>query len=138
GSKTLRESAADACTVVAAGVTVFEALAACDALAEAGVRIRVVDAYSLQPIDADRLVDAARATGGRLVTVEDHYAAGGLGDAVCDAVAPHGIAVHRLAVRDVPRSGKPAELLDRFGISARHVVAAVEACVHAGSRPVTT
>ena len=138
GSKTLRESAEDACTVVAAGVTVFEALAACDTLAEAGVRIRVVDAYSLQPIDADGLVAAARATGGRLVTVEDHYAAGGLGDAVSDAVASHGIAVHRLAVRDVPRSGKSAELLDRFGISARHVVAAVEACVNAGSRPVTT
>ena len=138
GSKTLRESAADACTVVAAGVTVFEALAAGDALAEAGVRIRVVDAYSVQPIDADGLVAAARATGGRLVTVEDHYAAGGLGDAVCDAVAPHGIAVHRLAVRDVPRSGRSAELLDRFGISARHVAAAVTALVAAASRPVTT
>ncbi len=138
GSKTLRESAEDACAVVAAGVTVFEALAACDTLAEAGVRIRVVDAYSLQPIDAEGLVAAARATGGRLVTVEDHYAAGGLGDAVSDAVAPHGIGVHRLAVRDVPRSGKPAELLDRFGISARHIVAAVEALVDAGSRPVTT
>ena len=138
GSKTLRESAEDACTVVAAGVTVFEALAACDTLAEAGVRIRVVDAYSLQPIDADGLVAAARATGGRLVTVEDHYAAGGLGDAVSAAAAPHGIAVHRLAVRDVPRSGKPAELLDRFGISARHVAAAVTALVDAASRPVTT
>jgi transketolase len=138
GSKTLRESASDACTVVAAGVTVFEALAACHTLAEAGVRIRVVDAYSLQPVDADGLVAAARATGGRLVTVEDHYAAGGLGDAVSDAVAPHGIAVRRLAVRDVPRSGKPAELLDRFGISARHIVAAVEALVGAGSRAVTT
>ncbi len=129
GSKTLRESASDACTVVAAGVTVFEALAACDTLAEAGVRIRVVDAYSLQPIDAAGLAAAARATGGRLVTVEDHYAAGGLGDAVSDAVAPHGFTVHRLAVRDVPRSGKPAELLDRFGISSRHIVAAVEALV---------
>ena len=138
GSKTLRESAEDACTVVAAGVTVFEALAACDTLAEAGVRIRVVDAYSLQPIDADGLVAAARATGGRLVTVEDHYAAGGLGDAVSAAAAPQGIAVHRLAVRDVPRSGKPAELLDRFGISARHVAAAVTALVDAASRPVTT
>ncbi len=132
GSKTLRQSAADAATVVAAGVTVFEALAACETLAEAGVRIRVIDAYSLQPIDADRLVAAARETGDRLITVEDHYAAGGLGDAVSDAVAPHGIAVQRLAVRDVPRSGKPAELLDRFGISSRHIVAAVRAAVEAG------
>ena len=135
GSKTLRGSDSDACTVVAAGVTVFEALAACDTLAEGGVRIRVIDAYCLQPIDADGLVDAARATGGRLVTVEDHYAAGGLGDAVSDAVAPHGIAVHRLAVRDVPRSGKPAELLDRFGISARHIAAAVTALVDAAPGP---
>ena len=132
GSKTLRQSAADAATVVAAGVTVFEALAACETLAEAGVRIRVIDAYSLQPIDADRLVAAARETGDRLITVEDHYAAGGLGDAVSDAVAPHGIAVQRLAVRDVPRSGKPAELLDRFGISSRHIVAAVRAAVETG------
>ena len=132
GSKTLRESAADAATVVAAGVTVFEALAACETLAEAGVRIRVIDAYSLQPIDAGALVAAARETGDRLITVEDHYAAGGLGDAVSDAVAPLGIAVQRLAVRDVPRSGKPAELLDRFGISSRHIVAAVRAAVEAG------
>ncbi len=138
GSKTLRQSASDAVTVVAAGVTVFEALAACDALAEAGVRIRVIDAYSLQPVDAGALAAAARATGGRLITVEDHYAAGGLGDAVSDAVAPHGIAVHRLAVRDVPRSGRSNELLDRFGISSRHIVAAVTALVAAGPRPVTT
>ena len=132
GSKTLRQSAADAATVVAAGVTVFEALAACETLAEAGVRIRVIDAYSLQPLDAGALVAAARETGDRLITVEDHYAAGGLGDAVSDAVAPHGIAVQRLAVRDVPRSGKPAELLDRFGISSRHIVAAVRAAVGTG------
>ena len=138
GSKTLRQSASDAVTVVAAGVTVFEALAACDALAEAGVRIRVIDAYSVQPIDAGALAAAARATGGRLITVEDHYAAGGLGDAVSDAVSPHGIAVHRLAVRDVPRSGRSAELLDRFGISSRHIVAAVTALVAAGPRPATT
>ena len=138
GSKTLRQSASDAATVVAAGVTVFEALAACETLAETGVRIRVIDAYSLQPIDADALVSAARATGDRLITVEDHYAAGGLGDAVSDAVSPHGIAVHRLAVRDVPRSGKPAELLDRFGISSRRIVAAVTALVDAGPQPATT
>ena len=133
GSKTLRQSGSDAVTVVAAGVTVFEALAAHETLQKSGVHIRVIDAYSLQPIDADTLVAAARATGGRLITVEDHYAAGGLGDAVSDAVAPHGLAVHRLAVRDVPRSGKSAELLDRFGISSRHIVAAVESAVGAAS-----
>ncbi len=133
GSKTLRQSGSDAVTVVASGVTVFEALAAHETLQQTGVHIRVIDAYSIQPVDADALVRAARATGGRVITVEDHYAAGGLGDAVSDAVAPHGIAVRRLAVRDVPRSGKSAELLDRFGISSRHIVAAVEALVETGT-----
>ena len=82
GSKVLRQSAADAATVVGVGVTVFEALHAFDALAKDGIAIRVIDAYSVQPIDADTLTAAARATSGRVVTVEDHYAAGGLGDAV--------------------------------------------------------
>ena len=68
-----------------------------------------------------------RATGGRLITVEDHYAAGGIGDAVAAAVADAGFTVHRLAVREIPRSGKPEELLDRFGISAAHIVSAVKA-----------
>jgi transketolase len=115
---------------VAAGVTVFEALAACDALAKEGIAIRVIDAYSVQPIDAATLVASGRATGGRIVTVEDHYAAGGLGDAVAEAVAGASIAVHRLAVREVPRSGQPAELLDRYGISAARVAEAVRALVN--------
>ena len=118
-----------AVTVVAAGVTVFEALAACDALAREGVAIRVIDAYSVQPIDAATLVASARATGGRVVTVEDHYAAGGLGDAVAEAVSGAFIAVHRLAVREIPRSGQPAELLDRYGISAAHIAGTVRTLV---------
>jgi transketolase len=76
-------------------------------------------------VDKDGLVAAARATGGRLITVEDHYAAGGIGDAVAEAVASAGYTVYRLAVREIPRSGKPDELLDRFGISARHIMDAV-------------
>ena len=127
GSTVLRESATDAATVVAAGVTVFEALAAYDELRQSGIHLRVIDAYSVQPIDVDTLGRAGQATGGRLITVEDHYAAGGLGDAVSDAVATAGITVQRLAVREVPRSGKSAELLDRFGISSRQIVAAVMA-----------
>ena len=99
-------------------MTVFEALKAYDQLKAAGTSIRVIDLYSLAPVDADGLVAAARATGGRLITVEDHYAAGGIGDAVAEAVADAGFTVHRLAVREIPRSGKPEELLDRFGISA--------------------
>jgi transketolase len=127
GLKTLRESPDDVATVVAAGVTVFEALAACDTLAARGMPVRVVDLYCVQPIDADALIAAGRATNGLIVTVEDHYAAGGLGDAVAAAVAPAGLTVHRLAVTEIPRSGKPAELLERYGISASHIVSTVVA-----------
>jgi transketolase len=127
GSKTLRSSADDVATVVAAGVTVFEALKAHDTLAAEGIAIRVIDAYSIKPIDQAGLVAAAKATKGRLITVEDHYPQGGLGDAVAEAVAGAGFTVERLAVREVPRSGQPDELLDRYGISASAIVAAVRA-----------
>jgi transketolase len=125
GSKVLRESKDDAVTVVAAGITVYEALKAYDALVREDVRIRVVDAYSVQPIDARTLVRCGRATRNTILTVEDHYANGGLGDAVSSAVAVEGIAVHRLAVREVPRSGPGEELLDRYGISDRAIADAV-------------
>jgi transketolase len=127
GLKVLRESASDVATVVGAGVTVFEALKAYDVLKAAGTNIRVIDLYSVQPIDHAGLVAAGKATGGRIITVEDHYAAGGIGDAVAEAVADAGLTVKRIAVREIPRSGKPDELLDRFGISANHIVAAVRA-----------
>ncbi len=127
GSKVLRQSARDAVTVIGAGVTLFEALKAFDLLAKDGIAIRVIDLYSVQPVDADTLLAAAHATDGRVVTVEDHYAAGGIGDAVATALAPAGFTVHRLAVREIPRSGKPEELLDRFGISAGSIVNAVKA-----------
>jgi transketolase len=126
GSKTLRQSAKDAVTVVAAGVTLFEALKAHDELAKSQIAIRVIDAYSVQPIDRDGLIAAGSATNGRIVTVEDHYAHGGLGDAVSEAVWDRGFRVHRLAVREIPRSGQPEELLDRYGISAKAIVAAVK------------
>jgi transketolase len=126
GMKVLRESASDAVTVIGAGVTVFEALAAHDELKKAGIAIRVIDLYSVQPVDADGLVRCARDTQGKVITVEDHYAAGGIGDAVASAVAPAGFTVHRLAVREIPRSGTPTELLDVYGISARQIVAAVK------------
>src|SRR5204863_9920389 len=116
GSKVLRQSESDQATVVGAGVTLFEALKAYDLLKKDGIAIRVIDAYSVQPIDVVTLRDAARATGGRVITVEDHYAAGGLGDAVAEALAPEGGTVVRLAVTEIPRSGKPEELLERFGL----------------------
>jgi transketolase len=126
GSKVLRESDSDVATVIGAGVTLFEALKAYDQLKAAGTSIRVIDLYSVAPIDRDGLVKAGRATKGRLITVEDHYAAGGIGDAVAEAVADAGLTVRRLAVREIPRSGKPEELLERFGISAKHIVEAVK------------
>jgi transketolase len=126
GSKVLRQSDQDVAAIVGAGITVFEALKAHELLAKEGIRVAVVDAYSVQPIDVETMVDLGRRTG-RLITVEDHYAAGGLGDAVATAVAPAGLTVQRLAVREIPRSGKPEELVDRFGISARHIVEAVKA-----------
>jgi transketolase len=134
GLKVLRQSASDVATVVGAGITLFEALKAHDQLKAGGTAVRVIDLYSVAPVDRDALVAAARATGGQMITVEDHYVAGGLGDAVAAAVESDGIRVHRIAVREIPRSGRPEELLDRFGISARHIVAAVHAV--AAGKPV--
>ena len=125
GLKVVRESSSDVATVIGAGVTVFEALKAFDQLKAQGINIRVVDLYSLQPIDAASLIRCAEATKGRLITVEDHYHAGGIGDAVARAVASRGFTVTRLAVSEIPRSGTPEQLVDRYGISARHIVEAV-------------
>jgi len=122
GSKVLRQSATDQLTIVAAGVTVFEALKAHDQLHADGLAVRIVDLYSIAPIDRATLLDCARTTRGRILTVEDHYAHGGLGDAVLSAVGSEGHRVHKLAIREIPHSGKPDELLDRFGISARAIV----------------
>jgi transketolase len=124
GLKILRESPADVATVIGAGVTVFEALKAYEQLQKTGVSIRIIDLYSLQPIDADSLLRCARETK-RIITVEDHYAGGGLGDAVASSIEQSGVTVERLCVRGIPRSGTPEQLLDRYGISSRHIVAAV-------------
>lgn len=126
GCKVLRSSAQDVATVVGAGVTLFEALKAYDQLKASGIAIRVIDLYSIQPLDEATLRSAAAETGGLIITVEDHFSGGGIGDAV--AAATSGVAtVHKLAVTEIPRSGKPEQLLDRFGISARHIVQAVQA-----------
>ena len=129
GSKVVRQSARDQAAVIGAGVTLFEALKAYDQLKKDGIDIRVIDAYSVQPVDAKTMIEAGRATGGVLLTVEDHYPTGGLGDAVSEAVAVAGFTVRRLAVREIPRSGQPDELLDRYGISARQIVEAVKQAV---------
>src|SRR5690606_28300961 len=95
-----------------------------DTLKAEGIAIRVIDLYSIQPIDANALTKAGLETG-RLITVEDHYETGGIGDAVATAVAPAGLTVKRLAVQAIPRSGKPGELLEKYGISASAIVSAV-------------
>ena len=125
GLKVVRQSKTDVATVIGAGVTLFEALKAYEELKKQGVSIRVVDLYSLQPIDATSLIHCAQETNGRLITVEDHYHGGGIGDAVASAVAAGGFTVTRLAVSEIPRSGTPDQLLDRYGISSRHIVDAV-------------
>ncbi|KAG9353184.1 hypothetical protein JZ751_017760 [Albula glossodonta] len=127
-AKVVRQSDSDKVTVIGAGITLHEALAAADQLAAEGVNIRVVDPFTIKPLDAATIVSCARATGGRVITVEDHYKEGGLGEAVCAAVAEEpGIVVQHLAVSRVPQSGKPQELLDLHGISAKSIAAAVRA-----------
>jgi transketolase len=126
GSKVLRRSGEDTVTLVGAGVTLHNCLAAADTLAADGVAARVIDLYSVKPVDTATLADAARATGGRLVVAEDHYAEGGLGSAVLEALGDGDVPLRlrHLAVRALPGSGTSAELLDAAGISARHIVEA--------------
>jgi transketolase len=124
-AKVLRQSGNDRCLVVAAGVTVPEALEAHRRLSGQGIAICVVDLFSVQPIDRETLSAAARACGGNIVTVEDHYAHGGIGDAVLSALSTERVSLRKLAVREIPRSGKPEELLHKYGISADAIVDAV-------------
>jgi transketolase len=126
GSKTLRSSGNDCLTVVAAGVTLAEAMKACDLLVKEGIAIRVLDAYSVKPVDAKGLLKAAAQTNNTLVVVEEHYSEGGLGDAVLNAVANNGVRVFKMAVQEIPRSGKPEELLERYGLSANCIVKKVK------------
>ncbi len=125
GSKVMKSSNQDKATVIAAGITIQEALAAYEQLRQEGIVVRVIDLYSVKPLDLDTIRKAARETGG-VVTVEDHYPEGGLGEAVASALAGERFKFRKLAVNAIPRSGKPAELIDMFGISARHIVQAVK------------
>lgn len=129
GSKVLRESKDDVITLVGAGVSLYESLEAADLLASEGISARVVDLYSVKPIDTETLAAACAATGGRMVVTEDHYPEGGIGEAVLAALAGTGVAhrVSHLAVRGLSSSGTPEELLDAAGISAVHIAAAARA-----------
>jgi transketolase len=122
GAKVLRQNAGDKVTIVAAGVTLFEALKAADALKNEGIGVTVIDAYSIKPLGKDVIRAAAQKTNNTVITVEDHYAEGGLGDAVAGELSSAGIKVHKLAVMALPRSGKPEELLAHFGIDAAAIV----------------
>jgi transketolase len=127
GSKTIRSSDDDAVTVIASGITVHEATKAADELRKSGISVRVIDAYSIKPIDGETLRAAARTTGGKVVAVEDHWPEGGLGEAVLSALSEESDTLHfeHLAVEILPGSGSSAELMDAAGISANHIVDAV-------------
>ncbi len=126
GAKVLRQNAGDKVTVVAAGVTLHEALKAAETLKAEGIGITVIDAYSIKPLGRDVIKAAAQKTGKTIITVEDHYIEGGLGDAVAGELSVDGMKVHKLAVTAIPRSGKPAELLAHFGIDAAGIVKMVK------------
>jgi transketolase len=129
GSKTLRETDHDQVTLIGAGVTLHAALAAADTLAHQGITARVIDAYSIKPIDSTTLAAAAAATAGRIVIAEDHHPEGGLGSAVIDSLTTDGIPglhITHLAVRDMPGSGTSDELLAWAGIDANHITTAAQ------------
>ncbi len=131
GSRVLRSSEDDDIALVAAGITVREALEAAETLAGEGISARVIDLYSIKPLDAETLLDAAAATRGRIVTVEDHWPEGGVGDAVLGALAEYDERLHvvKLAVHGMPHSGKPDELLAAAGIDAEHIAESARALV---------
>jgi transketolase len=126
GAKVVRQNAGDKVTVVAAGVTLHEALKAADILKAEGIGITVIDAYSVKPLGKDVILAAAKKTANAVITVEDHYAEGGLGDAVAGELSVEGIKVYKLAVTSLPRSGKAGELLAHFGIDAAAIVQKVK------------
>jgi len=126
GAKIVRQNAGDKVTVVGAGVTLHEAVKAAELLAKEGIGITVLDAYSIKPLGKDVIKAAAAKTNNVVVTVEDHYAEGGLGDAVAGELSCEGVKVHKLAVRELPRSGKAEELLAKFGIDAAAIVKKVK------------
>ncbi|MGH3048419.1 MAG: transketolase, partial [Gaiellaceae bacterium] len=135
GSRVVRSSEEDEVAIVAAGITVPEALKAADSLAEDGIEARVIDCYSVKPIDGETLRAAAEAAGGRIVTVEDHWPEGGLGEAVLAALADldEPLRVTVLGVEGMPGSGKPAELLAAAGIDAGAIADAARQLVRAAA-----
>jgi transketolase len=128
-AKILRQSDGDKVTVVAAGVTVPEALKAHELLKADGVNIRVIDIFSVKPIDTELLVQSARVTNNTILTLEDHHIEGGVGEAVAGAVAPEAIRVIRVGINSLPRSGKPEELMAFYGLTAEKIAGKVRSLV---------
>jgi transketolase len=126
GAKVLRQADGDKVTVVAAGVTLTEALKAADQLKAEGIGITLIDAYSIKPLAKDVIRSAAQKTNNIVLTVEDHYPEGGLGDAVAGELSAEGVRVYKLAVFELPRSGKPEELLAKYGIDAAAIARKVK------------
>ncbi|XP_061730271.1 transketolase isoform X3 [Nerophis ophidion] len=125
-AKVVYQSKEDQVTVVAAGVTLHEALAAAEHLKKERISVRVIDPFTIKPLDTKTIIEHTRATRGRILTVEDHYYEGGLGEAVCSAVVNEsGFNLHRLAVSHVPHSGKPQELLKIYGIDRDAIAQAI-------------
>ncbi|MGC8842099.1 MAG: transketolase [Candidatus Sumerlaeaceae bacterium] len=120
-AKIVRKSDRDALTIVTGGVTLFEALKAADELAKQGIMVRIVDIFSVKPLDRETLIECANATGQVILTVEDHYPEGGIGEAIAAALADTSTRIERLAVRELPRSGKPEELLAKYQIDAQAI-----------------
>ncbi len=125
GSHVLRSSEADRATLVGAGITLHEALQACELLADQGIPVRVIDLYSIKPIDEKTLQQAARETG-LVVTIEDHYPEGGLGDAVLSAIADTPCRYHKIAVTGLPRSGPGRALMQMYGLTADSIADTLE------------
>ncbi|MBI2091564.1 MAG: transketolase [Deltaproteobacteria bacterium] len=125
GSKTVKKSSKDLVTIIAAGITVHNAIAAYEELKRDGVLVRILDAYSVKPIDEKGINAAISETSDRAIIVEDHFEAGGLGDAVRAAIKGDAKIIH-LAVREIPRSGKPEELMEKYGIGKESIIKAVK------------
>lgn len=130
GSKTVLSSPKDRLTVVSAGITLHESLKAAAALKKQGINIRVIDAYSVKPIDAKTIKQAAKATHNLVLTVEDHWPEGGLGDSVLNVLADQKVSVHKLAVNQIAGSGKADELMNFEKISAQAIIQTVKSLLH--------
>ena len=125
-AKVVRKTGGEQVLLIGAGVTLHEALTAADELASKHqIKARVIDPFTIKPLDVNTIRANALESGSKVITIEDHYPEGGLGEAVASSLANDNIRVKILAVREVPRSGPPKALIDKYGIGAKAIVEAV-------------